>query len=224
MSSTALALDPVKVPSHIKLDGGRGNENVGNNVEIPRLKLLQKLSDELDRNKASYEPDAQDGNFFNTISKQNYGDDVYVVSVLFKKTYVVWKNRDAGQGGGKLGTYDSWNEAEAAIQETGDKPEVWSIVDTDEHLFLVKDPVSGIMETTPCVFEMSGTKQRASRAMNAQIGAKRGDRFAGVWKMSAFHATSKSGAPYVGLNVGFEGWTTKEEFTFAESVYKQFAN
>ena len=43
-------------------------------------------------------------------------------------------------------------------------------------------------------------------------------------EVSAFHANSKTGAPYVGLNVGFEGWTTKEEFTFAESVYKQFAN
>ena len=40
-----LSLATSQVPAHLKgkLDGvGRGNENVGSNIIVPRLKLLQK--------------------------------------------------------------------------------------------------------------------------------------------------------------------------------------
>ena len=40
MGSTALAISGDKIPAHINLQSTRGNENVGTNVEIPRIKLL----------------------------------------------------------------------------------------------------------------------------------------------------------------------------------------
>ena len=48
MGSTALAISGDKIPAHINLQSTRGNENVGTNVEIPRIKLLQKMNKEVD--------------------------------------------------------------------------------------------------------------------------------------------------------------------------------
>ena len=75
MSSTALALSNDKLPKHIAGDANRGNEDVGRNVEIPRLKLLQKMSDELDKNSPNFEKDANEGDFFNTLTKEIYGPE-----------------------------------------------------------------------------------------------------------------------------------------------------
>ena len=41
MSSNAVAISGNKIPAHITLTSSRGNENVAQNQEIPRIKLLQ---------------------------------------------------------------------------------------------------------------------------------------------------------------------------------------
>ena len=55
VASSNLVASTDKLPAHlVGIDGGRGNENVGNNVQIPRVKLLQKMSNEVDKHHAAY--------------------------------------------------------------------------------------------------------------------------------------------------------------------------
>ena len=50
--------------AHINLDGvGRGNENVGQNVIVPRIKLLQKMSNEADKHHKEHIKGAEVGDF-----------------------------------------------------------------------------------------------------------------------------------------------------------------
>ena len=67
-----------ELPAHLKLveGAGRGNENVGQNVQIPRIKLLQKMSNEVDKHHGSYVEGCEPGHMVNTLTNQNYGTRV----------------------------------------------------------------------------------------------------------------------------------------------------
>jgi hypothetical protein len=101
--STAVALVSQTLPAHVMEGTGLGNENVGQNVTIPRVKLLQKMSDEVDKYNSKYIKGAEPGHFLNSLTGENYGEDLYVINLLFRNEFVVWRNRDSG--GGILGVF-----------------------------------------------------------------------------------------------------------------------
>ena len=82
--SNAIALVSTNVPAHVLQGTGLGNENVGQNVTIPRVKLLQKMSDEVDKYNSKYIQGAEPGHFLNSLTGQNYGEELYVISLLLR--------------------------------------------------------------------------------------------------------------------------------------------
>ena len=95
MTNLAIKLDD-KVPAHIKLDGiGRGNENVGQNIIVPRIKLLQKMSNEVDKHHKEHIAGAEVGDFINTLTKQVMSE-IYCLSLTFKVEWAVWRNMEVG--------------------------------------------------------------------------------------------------------------------------------
>ena len=117
VSVLSLVASTDQLPEHLKLvEGtGRGNENVGNNVQIPRIKLLQKMSNEVDKHHGSYVEGCEPGHMVNTLTNKNYGNDIYVLSLTFKTEYVVWRHLDAG--GGYLGAFPTIEDAEAQVNQ-----------------------------------------------------------------------------------------------------------
>jgi len=222
MSSTALALAEDKMPAHLqKVEGvGRGNENVGSHLAIPRVKLLQKMSDEVDKHSPGYVKGAEAGDFINTLTNNIYGEEMYVLSITFKNEFVVWRKREAG--GGFLGNYPSHAEAQAAVDET-DKPEDYDITETHSHLLLIKDPKTGELEASPAIMDFASSKLRISRNWNSQIGMKGGDRFAGLWKLKSQAVENRMGNAFMNLDVEFVGWAQEEDYRVAESLYEQHA-
>jgi predicted transcriptional regulator len=222
MSSTALAIPEDKVPAHIKkAEGvGRGNENVGNNVTIPRVKLLQKMSDEVDKHHASYVKGAEPGHFLNTLTDHNYGEELYAISITFKHEFTVWRKRDAG--GGLLGSFSSQAEAQDAINAQ-DKPQDYDITETHTHVLLLKDPETGNLEPTPVIMDFASSKLRISRNWNSQIGMKGGDRFSGLWKIKSVAVENRMGNAFMNVDVEFVGWAQEEDYKVAEALYEQYA-
>ena len=216
----ALALPTNALPDYMSKNTGRGNENVeAGHLQIPRIKLLQKMSDEVDRHHANYVEGAKDGDFFNNLTGQNYGDALYAISVSFKDEFVVWRKREAGGGFG--GTFATEAEARAfcAAQE---KPADYDISQTHSHVLLIKDPATGTL-SKPVIMDFSSSKLRVSRNWNSQIDIKGGDRFSCLWKLSSVAAKNKTGAQFMNLEVENMGWTTQEDYSTAENYYKQFA-
>lgn len=222
MSSTALAISSDKVPAHIKKaqGAGRGNENVGSNVTVPRVKLLQKMSDEVDKHHANYVKGADVGHFLNTLTGHNYGEELYAISITFKHEYTVWRKRDSG--GGLLGSFASTAEAQDAINAQ-DKPQDYDIVETHTHVLLLKDPGTGALEPTPVIMDFSSSKLRISRNWNSQIGMKGGDRFSGLWKIKSVAVENRMGNAFMNLDVEFVGWAQEEDYKLAEALYEQYA-
>jgi len=222
MSSTALAIANDKLPAHLKkVEGvGRGNENVGQNVAIPRVKLLQKMSDEVDKHHANYVKDAEPGHFLNTLTGQNYGEELYALSITFKTEYVVWRQREAG--GGLVGAFPNAIEAQDAVNQQ-EKPQDYDITETHTHVLLLKDPETGALEPTPVIMDFTSSKLRISRNWNSQIGMKGGDRFAGLWRIKSVAVENRMGNAFMNLDVDFVGWAHEEDYKAAEALYEQHA-
>mgnify|MGYP006223935251 CR=1 FL=1 len=163
--STNLVASTDTLPAHLKaVEGvGRGNENVGGAVQIPRIKLLQKMSNEVDKHHASHVAGCEPGNFVNTVTGENYGNDIYALSLTFKTEYVVW--RDMEKGGGYGGAFATLGEANQRIAEQ-DKPSEYAVVETHSHVLLLKDPKTGDLDSAPAIMDFASSKLRVSKAVS----------------------------------------------------------
>mgnify|MGYP000488153343 CR=1 FL=1 len=220
--STAVALvnNNSALPAYASKNTGRGNEEVGaNHVTIPRIKLLQKMSDEVDRHHANYVDGAKDGDFLNSLTRENYGDSLYVIPIKFKEEFAVWRKRDAG--GGLIGTFKTEADARAAIA-ANEKPQDLDLVQGHSHILLVKNAETGEL-SKPVIMDFTSSKLRISRNWNSQIDLKGGDRFTGLWKLTSVAAKAKNGAQFMNLEVAFVGWAQEEDYKTAENYYTQFA-
>lgn len=219
MSTAVAKLTNDKVPAHVTKGSNRGNEEVKpDDLSIPRVKLLQKMSDEVDRHHANYIEGAKDGDFINSLTHQNYGTELYVINLKFTDDFVVWRSRDAG--GGLLGSFKTLGEANAAIAEQ-DKPEDYEVKQTHSHVLLIKDPDDHSLSNA-VVMDFNSSKLRPSRNWNTQINIKGGDRFSGLWRLFSVATKNRAGAQFMNLDVEFVGWVTDEDYKQAEKIFEAF--
>ena len=216
----ALATDTDAVPAYIKA-GNRGNENVADALAIPRIKQLQKMSDEVDKHNSKYVKGAEPGMFINSISNELLGEELYAISTNFKVVYNVWRTRESG--GGIVGAGDTSADGHALIQEQVDqgngKPEDFSNTETHSHLMLFKNPETGEL-SLPALFDFANSKLSVSKNWNTQIASKGGDRFAGLWKMSSVSVENRTGQSYLNLKIEWQGWVQEEDYKVAEALYE----
>ena len=207
-----------QLPAYMKDSAGLGNENVGvEDMEIPRLKLLQKMSDEVDKNHEAYVTDADAGDFYITILDRLVKGPLYAISVSYKESFDVWRKREAG-GGVFLGSFENLSEANLTIGEQ-ENPNEWEAVQTHNHMLLIKDPETGAL-STPVLTQMSVSKLKVSRNWNSQISMRGGDRFATLWEISPASVQNKSGQTYYNMTVRPKGWVTEDDYKHAREVYQ----
>lgn len=199
---------------------GRGNEEVKvDSLTIPRIKLLQKMSDEVDEHHSEHVPGAKPGYFLNNLTKELYTGELYVVNVKFTESFAVWKKRELG--GGLVGSRKTLDEAQA-ILDAQDKPNDFQIQHNHSHLLLLGNPETGEL-SEPVLMDFNSSKMSVSKNWNTMINLKKGDRFSGLWKLSPVSQTSKAGQVYLNLKVDFVGWLPEEQYKQAEAVYEAFA-
>ena len=216
MNDLAVAITGSDLPAHLNLDSSRGNESVGSQLTIPRIKLIQKMSSEVDKNHPEFVKGAEVGMFVNTLTKELY-DHMYVISLNFKVQFTLW--RDINKGGGFGGTFDS--EADAiAEQATKDNPAEWEVVENHTHLIVVINEETNELGDTPVIFDFTKSKLATSRSWNSKLSLQSGDRFASVWKITSKTTQSRTGQQYENLDVDLEGWATEAHFKAAEAMYE----
>ena len=221
--SVALVASTDALPAHLqdKQGIGRGNENVGSNVQIPRIKLLQKMSNEVDKHHGSFVEGCEPGHLVNTLTNHNYGNDLYCISLHFKTEFVVWRQLDVGGGYG--GAFTTHEEAQAYV-DAQDKPAEYDINETHAHVILVKNPETGALENSVAIMDFASSKLRVSKAWNSQIGMRGGDRFAALWKVSGVSTENKMGKAFMNCEVAFVGWAQEADYKVAEGLYEQYAS
>ena len=90
VESTAIELVSKDVPAHVTKGTGLGNEEVGkDHLQTPRVKLIQTMSNEVDPNHSEYIEGLVPGDFINSVTKENYGTEMYVLNIKFTEDFVV---------------------------------------------------------------------------------------------------------------------------------------
>ena len=217
-TSTDVQLVSKDVPAHVVKGTGLGNEEVGKeHLQTPRVKLIQTMSNEVDKNHSEYIENLSPGDFLNSVTKENYGTEMYVLNVKFTEDFVVWKKREIG--GGLLGNFKSLAEATDYLNSNDLDVDQHDIIQTQSHLLMQKDPSTGELGI-PFIMDFASSKLRVSRSWNSQIQTKGGDRFASLWKMKSVQTANKVGQKFMNLTVEFEGWATEEDYLEAKKLYE----
>ena len=216
MSDIALVSD--KVPAHATKGSGLGNENItAAHLQTPRVKQLQQLSNEVDENHSECITGAKPGDFINTITRENYGQEIYVMNVRFVEEFVAWKKRE--KGGGLAGSFASKEEAIESLVTQGMNPDDYDITETHSHLLIRKNAKTGALEI-PFLFDCASSKLRVSREWNSQIAGLSGDRFSSLWKMASLQTQNRAGQKFYNIQVENVGWSTEDDYNTAKKVFE----
>ena len=213
-------VDPAGVstlPDYLQGSAGLGNENIQRgDVTIPRIGIIQSLSPERTKGHAKQIVGCEEGQFFNTVTREILPETFKFVDVMFTKTWGVFVHRDFG--GGFKGQFKTEKEAAifAVTQENANQLE---IVDTAVHVVVrVTDDLKPV-ETAIVMFTKS--KLKVSRDMNAILKGSGAARFATLWEMSAVGETNKKGQPYFNFKATKQGWVPVDLFTYCKDVYEE---
>jgi hypothetical protein len=216
---TDVALVAKNVPTHVAKSSGLGNEDVSaEHLQTPRVKQLQQLSNEVDENHSEYIEGAKPGDFVNTITRENYGKEMYVINIKFTEEFVIWRKRE--KGGGLVGSYSSQKDAYTYLEAESLAVEDYDIIQTQSHLLLRKDAETGELSGQPFIFDCSSSKLRVSREWNTQLKLAGGDRFSSLWKMSSAQTQNRASQKFYNIAVENQGWVTDEDYAASKKLYE----
>ena len=201
-----------EMPDWLK-KGNAGSEEVGaKDMILPRIDVLQALSPQIKKSDPAFIPGAEQGQIFNTVTGEIYGQDVTFIPVMFRKEYVLWKLRKAG--GGFIGAFKTESEANQALAAT-QNPADCEVVESHQHFAMVLTDHG----TEEAVFSMTKSKLKVSRALNTLIQIAGVDRFAKAYKIEAVEATSDKG-DFWSFKVTNAGFVSQELYGKGKELYE----
>jgi hypothetical protein len=198
-----------QMPAFMRGDAGRGTEGLTQkDIEMPRIKLLQGISPELEM----YDG-VRAGEFWHTIGEQSLGKSLEVIPVHISKRYVLWRPR--WDGGGILARADDavhWQPPKGEFTVNTDKAKKkqvkWVLKPTVQESGLAEwgtadpdDPGStpAATEAFVIVVDLPEHPSLSPVALMLQRTAlSQAKRFTGKLKIS--------GAPIYGMRFDMESW------------------
>lgn len=233
------------VPDFMKQYAGQGTEHLDQqDVEIPRLQLLQSLSPQVQ------DGDHKAGHFYHTIAEEALGNELKIVPLFVTKRYLLWRPRH--EGGGILARADDgkhWSppNAEFKVKPYKDnskqvtwktKPTVqesglanWGSTDVDDPnsqpaataMLCVVAYLPDHPELSPCLITLQRGAITAAKKFMGKIKISGAPSFGQYFLMSGFKDNKGSGDFY---NYSFERQglvEDEEEFNYYKSLYDGFA-
>ena len=143
-------------------DDLKGFEDINSQtMAVPFIRILQTLSPQLDEESPAYIEDAKKGYWFNTVTKEVYGDSLSVIVLKFERVFIEWlPNR-----GGLVGYHTPEHAESIATDKTFGKwlsPEGNSLQDTYVYLALV----AGHEREGVAVFSLASSAIKVAREWN----------------------------------------------------------
>jgi hypothetical protein len=213
-------------PDHVTNDAGIGNENVTVSTDdIPELKLIQKINDELDETKSKYIPGAKAGMMFNDQTREIM-QEALVVNVYYDHFWMAW-NKNTNYPFVDMVTNTKEFESKEALEQAINAMEFedienFDVRDTPRHYVLVLNLKTG--KATGAIMQFPRTKAKVSNRWNNQIAAAGGDRFSAVWSVSGVtEENKKNGKSYLNYKIERKGWASPELHAKAEEAYRHLS-
>lgn len=241
------------MPDYLRTTSGdepiRGAENVeSSDYVMPRLAIASKQSPQVDENSEKHIEGLKQGQFFNSITREIYGPEIYVVPLLEVKTRAVF--RPYGEDGpplclssdGRTGVGDPGGDCAACPMrqftrtEKGDsiKPRCTEIMNYAVLLMPANGgkPADGVWKHAPrldtvSVIGFKSTSIGSAKNWNTLLRLRNRDWFAGVYKLTAVAQSDGKNSWHIPL-VENAGWQSEEGYRLAlpcyESIKGMFAS
>jgi len=236
------------LPAFMRGDVDAGKENISkDDIEIPRLKLMQGLSPELqefDGLKAGY--------FFHPAAEFIFDKPFRAVPVFMDKRYILWRPRDAG--GGILARADDgihWSPAQGKFTVQLDKKDggdtvTWSLARTVQESGLnvwgtlnPNDPNSPPAATEmynyllafpdepdlmPAVLSFQRSSIKIGRRFNTKLKTVRAPIFGTIWEFRAVEDSNNRGQSFFNIDVRSAGLISEDGlYQQYRSMYETFS-
>jgi len=211
-------------------DAGRGSENVGaNDIAIPYIGIIQKMSPEVDEASPDYLPMAKAGMIFQNVNKILWARDegLLVVPCAYDRKIIEWIPREAG--GGLVAIHELntplMQEAKPNDKKVPTLPNGHNLIDTSTHFVMYQNPLLG---WEPAIISMKSTAQKKSRLWNSLIaqqlipGTDRpAPRWLFTWKMTTVIET-KDANNWYNWEIERYGLVDKVLYSRAKALNEQF--
>jgi hypothetical protein len=196
--------------------GNNGFENMGaGEISTPLLLIAQPLS------KVVSDDKVKAGHFYNSITGEDYGNQLKVIVCHFDKMWYEWKPDQGGLAGRyPVGSVEVEGDKWTGMinKETGNKIE-------EKYVYLVylpEHPEAGLL-----VFASTGGNMKYLKGWNTQMrylrtpSGRQAPLFAAIWSMTVNKDTNKNNQPFYSCNeagkssIRFDSWVSKEIYDTA---------
>ena len=236
------------LPDFMKGDVGKGTEGISHeDFEVPRLKLIQGLSPELEEYN-----ELRAGNFFHTATETIFDEAIRVVPVFLDRQYILWNPREVG-GGILARTNDGvhWNPPNGKFNAKLDKKDggqevTWETARTVKQSGLAdwgsmnpEDPKSPPAATLmynfvlafpdfpdlpPAVLTFQRSAIRFGRRFNTRLKTMRAPIYGMIFSLSSATAVNKVGNKFYVPNIAGGGYVKeKPQYELYKGLYESFA-
>lgn len=214
ISTTAVEAVPSYIAQHQGMTGLEAL-NDSNDFLMPRIALAQSLTPQAKRTDPKYIDGLVDGQFFNNVTQEVYGDKFRFIPLFAHKYRVKFKEPigsgidcsslldDKGRMYGRLSPEGCAGCVHAQFGDDGDAPEC-----TDFKAWVVL-----LLSGQPAGISFKSTALKVAKQFNSQLRMAGGPAFAKVWEASCTTETKN--------NNTYWQWVLKPVSFVAESVFKQ---
>lgn len=213
------------IPGFMQEQIGLGTERLGSgDSEVPRIKLMQALSPELQ------EYSVRQGEFWHSLAEENLGKEVRVSPIFNDKRYLLWRPRKSG--GGILARADdgiNWSPSngEFAVKLDSGKEITWKTARTVQQSGLAEwgssdpadtgsPPAATLMyvfcmtfpdmpDMPPAVVTLQRSQIKVARRFIGKLKITRAPSFGQIYKMSSIEDTNAAGQKFFNFTFTKDG-------------------
>lgn len=218
---TQMVMFSAEMPAYLAANANapsRGMEDVtASDMIIPRLEIVQSLSPARDKTSPAYIPGAEEGHLYNNVTRALIGSEAFVIPVVYKKQWLVWKDRKLGGGtAGFRGAFNTEHEAKAKIAELAATEQHLEAIPTPQHFCLV---VQANGSTEEVVISMPKSKEKVSKRWNSLMRIAGGDSFSRVYRIWSVVEANAKGDKFQNVSIAMAGYTPEAAYRKAEALY-----
>ena len=208
---------------------GAGTDFSSDEMQMPFIRIAQAMSPEIKKSDAKFIEGCGQGDIFNNLTQEYWGEGVEVIPCYVQTKYTEWVSLD--DGGGFVGEI---SPTDPVLQQTTREgsletlPNGNEVVKADNYVVLVK---SGDGSWTPAILDMKSTALKVSRRWKTQINLQtithpktkkiaKCPIFGNIWKLKTVEETNKQNQTYFNYSVTKVGLIEDADlFTQAKTLH-----
>jgi len=206
-----------QLPAHLQSFKGdpRGTENIDQkDLLMPRLRIAQKMSHQVDQSDPKYISGLKVGDLFNDLTGDIYGTGPLHFTVIRVEPTRGVEFFPLDEGGGVKDFFVPAGDPRLEWGARGEKPVAIKFYDFVLALLPSREPI---------LLSLKSTGVKVAKRLNALIKYRNAPSFTGLYTVSSITEQSKKG-PFGTYVVSNAGWVTAEEAAWGTEVFEGIKN